>query len=95
LLDQLPLNDRLSPSLTERARKYAYHFFFRRMIPLSFMQPDIGGLYRLEIQSIHQLMPGREPGLDVICDGILQGNDFIYPAERLARNAEKILEVAL
>ena len=27
--------------------------------------------------------PERAPGLDVICDGILRGTPFVYPAERL------------
>jgi hypothetical protein len=29
------------------------------------------------------LLPGRDPGLDVLSDGILNGAPFIYPAERL------------
>jgi hypothetical protein len=65
------------------------------MIPLSFMEPHPEGLYRLEIQGIDQLLPGREPGLDVICDGILQGTEFIYPSERIAHQADgSMLEVA-
>ena len=96
LLDALPPKEGLSPRLTQRARMYAYHFFFRRMIPLSFMEPITGGLYRLEIQSIDQLQPGRELGLDVICDGILEGTEFIYPAERIASQHDgRILELAL
>jgi hypothetical protein len=27
-----------------------------------------------------------DPGLDVICDGILRGTPFIYPAEQLDGN---------
>jgi hypothetical protein len=84
LLDQLPAGERMSASITRRARIYAYHFFFRRMIPLSFMtEGGQGSPFQLDLQSIRQLLPGREPGLDVICDGILQGKEFIYPAERL------------
>jgi hypothetical protein len=92
LLDRLPFKERLNQSLTQRALKYAYHFFFRRMIHLSFMRESNGATpYRLEIQNIDQLLPGRELGLDVICDGILKGTEFIYPAERLA--AHENLEV--
>lgn len=82
LLDELPRGERLSPEVTQRARKYAYHFFFRRMIPLAFMQPT-GGTppYRLAIRSIEELRPGRSQGLDVICEGILAGTEFIYRAE--------------
>lgn len=81
LLDQLPLREGLSPELTQRARRYAYHFFFRRMIPLSFMEQ--GTPYHLAIQTLKQLLPGSEPGLDVICDGIMNGSEFIFKAERM------------
>lgn len=84
LLDGLPLDGRLSDELTQRARKYAYHFFFRRMIPLSFMRRSDGASpYRMEIESIEELRPGRDPGLDVICEGILKGAEFIYKAESI------------
>ena len=81
LLDRLPLAERLSPEMTQRARKYAYHFFFRRMIPLPFMVAPPGQPFHLEIDGLDDLLPGRHRGLDVICDGILGGSPFIYPAE--------------
>ncbi len=61
-----------------RARKYAYHFFFRRMIPLSFMEPT-GKVppYRINLPNLAGLSPGASEGLDVICDGILNRGDFI------------------
>jgi hypothetical protein len=70
-------------SLKRRARLYAYHFFFRRMIPLKFMEPTGGNPpYRLRLTALDGLAPGSSRGLDIICDGILKGEDFIYPAER-------------
>lgn len=42
ILDQLSLSERMNNKLIERARKYAYHFFFRRMIPLPQMKPTDG-----------------------------------------------------
>lgn len=82
LLDRLPLKERLSEAVTQRARKYAHHFFFRRMIPLPFVVPTSGlPLFRLELSGIDDLLPGRSVGLDVICNGILNGDEFIYPAE--------------
>lgn len=80
ILDRLPLGKRLSDAAMQRARKYAYHFFFRRMIPLPFFEP-IHPTYRLKVSTPDDLLPGRSVGLDVVCDGILNGGKFIYPAE--------------
>jgi hypothetical protein len=81
-LDRLPRPKALSEEQIRRARKYAYHFFFRRMIPLSFTKKDPKLPYRLELETLQQLMPGHDKGLDVICEGILNQTSFIYPAER-------------
>jgi hypothetical protein len=83
-LDRLPLQKRLPKEVVTRAHKYAYHFFFRRMIPLPFMRVLQGWPpYELALESLSQLQPGKSKGLDVICDGILQGKEFIYPEETL------------
>ena len=83
ILDTLPFREKLSPEKLHRARKYAYHFFFRRMIPIPFVgQGEKGGKFALRCQSLADLRPGPSRGLDVICDGILTGRPFIYPAER-------------
>jgi Capsule polysaccharide biosynthesis protein len=82
LLDELPRGRRLPEAVVRRARTYAYHFFFRRMIPLEFVRPLDGWLpYRLELERIEHCAPGRSVGLDVICDGILSGRAFVYPEE--------------
>ena len=83
LLDQLPLKQSLDEVTMQRARKYAYHFFFRRMIPLEFMEPTgTRPIYNNKLSGLQDLLPGRSKGLDIICDGILKGTDFIYPAEQ-------------
>jgi hypothetical protein len=84
ILDGLPVPGRLDEAIRRRARKYAYHFFFRRMIPLEHTAPRPGWPpYQLELADLEDLRPGRSPGLDVICAGILEGRPFIFPAERL------------
>jgi hypothetical protein len=88
ILDGLPFSDRMPAELTQRARKYAYHFFFRRMIPVPLMRESKGSsVYELDLESISQLLPGKHPGLDVICDGILKGTEFVYDAERVRKLA--------
>jgi len=79
ILDRLPFQRRMRSDDTLRARKYAYHFFFRRMIPLEFMEPTGGNPpFRINIKSIDELKSGRNRGLDLICDGILHGTEFIF-----------------
>lgn len=85
LLRRLPLKTRMEPAVVARARRYAYHFFCRRMIPLESMQPRTGWPpYRIDLpRGMDSLRPGASHGLDVVCDGILKGSEFIYPAERM------------
>ncbi len=78
ILDRLPFRERLTPSLLARARRYAYHFFFNRMIPLPFVEPKAGyPIYRLKLDSFDQLLPGASQGLDTICRGILEKGAFV------------------
>jgi hypothetical protein len=89
LLDQLPLPARMSPEQVQKARRYAYHFFFRRSIPLEMMKQTTGWPpYELEFDRLEDLRPGKSLGLDVICDGILAGSQFIYPAELQTATSE-------
>ena len=40
-----------APAQLARARRYAYHFFFNRMIPLPFIEPKAGyPIYRLKLE---------------------------------------------
>ena len=78
ILDRLPFEERLGPEQLTRARRYAYHFFFNRMIPLPFIDPKAGyPIYRLKLDRLEQLLPGQSPGLDTICDGILGNSPFV------------------
>lgn len=82
VLERLPLGQRMPQEQVRRARQYAYHFFFRRMIPLQFMAPTGDDpVFMPIVSSAVDLMPGRSVGLDVILDGILEGTPFVYPAD--------------
>lgn len=81
-LDQLPFKEGLTGDKLIRARKYAYHFFFRRMIPLEFTtEAQNASEFKLKDLQVSDLLPGKSKGLDIICEGILTGSEFIYPAE--------------
>jgi hypothetical protein len=91
ILDRLPFAGRLDAGQLARARRYAYHFFFNRMIPLPFIAPKAGyPIYRLKLDRLDQLMPGQTPGLDTICDGILGKGSFVH-REKPAKASELVL----
>jgi hypothetical protein len=75
LLDKLP-TERMPSADMERARKYAYHFFFRRMIDFPFITSPAKFEYEIDVKSLSDLGQGVHTGLDVICDGILKGSPF-------------------
>lgn len=83
ILDGLPLAEgRLSAETAREARKYAFHFFLRRMIPVRSIEPTEGRApFRVAVSGLRDLEPGRDPGLDLICEGILGGREFVYPSE--------------
>ena len=92
ILSELPFKERLASRQLARARQYAYHFFFNRMIPLGFIDPKAGyPIYRLKLDRLQQLLPGASDGLDTICEGILARRPFVMHADektaRLARAA--------
>jgi hypothetical protein len=85
ILDQLPFRERLGAAQLARARRYAYHFFFNRMIPLPFIDPKAGyPIYRLKLDRLQELLPGASMGLDTICDGILAKRPFVLHASEPA-----------
>jgi hypothetical protein len=54
------------------------------MIPLEHVTATKGTApYRIGRTGLSSLVPGASVGLDIVCDGILSGTPFIYPAEQL------------
>lgn len=85
VLDKLPFKQRMSADQVRRARMYAYNYYFRRSIPVRATVPIKGWPpIKIDVQSLHDLMPGADLGLDVICSGILYETEFSYPAEEVA-----------
>jgi hypothetical protein len=77
-LELLPFGKRLPADQQEMALRYANHFFFRRMLELPFVEPTAGpARYRIALNNLQDLAPGRWPGLDAICSGILENTPFV------------------
>lgn len=96
LLRSLPLGRRLEGEQLERAQKYAFHFFFRRMIPIELVEPTRHGepKYTIAVSDRAQLQRGRSLGLDIVCDGVLTGSPFVFPAETVRRADEAEIATA-
>lgn len=81
ILARLPFGRRLDADMHELALRYAHHFFFGRMLELPFVEPVAGPRrFRVVINGAADLAPGRWPGLDVICSGILECTPFVADA---------------
>ena len=79
MLATLPFNQRLDAETTKRAEAYAYHFFFRRMIPLPGLDRARlqGAPYEISITGLEMLEPHGNAALDSVCDGIFTGMPFV------------------
>ena len=80
ILSGLPFARRLDRARRETALAYARHFFFSRMIPIESVEPAPGARrFTVAVDGLDALRPGRDPGLDLICDGIATGSPFVVP----------------
>jgi hypothetical protein len=78
VLFRLPTRRTMNDDIVERARIYAYHLFFRRMIPVKFARKHRYLVpFAYEVSSLAALASGADPGLEIICDGILSGSPFV------------------
>ena len=55
----------------ELARRYAYYVFFRQSLPLSAFDVFDWDVTRINLGRLADLAPGRDAGMDAICNGIL------------------------
>lgn len=79
LLDSIPDLPRNSLEMIERAKKFAYHLFFRRMIDFPLFSRGCFSIHdaKLQFQHLKELLPGKNCNLDTICEGILNGSPFV------------------
>jgi hypothetical protein len=64
------------------ARRLAYLYWFRTIIPLQFFARDSRGrITYFTLDSLEDLRPGRNPYLDLIANGVLRGDDIVLPRE--------------
>lgn len=61
----------------EAARRYAHLFFFTAPVPSPGVDEHVPGLARITVGDLAELAPGADAAVDRICDGILEGGDFL------------------
>lgn len=88
LLDNLPTLQRNRPESIERAKRYAYHYFFRRLIPFKAVINPRGFECSISIQHLHDLDPGKDPWLDFINERLLTGKPFVHDGVADAEGAK-------
>ena len=69
----------------EFARRYAFTFFFRCMVPFPAVKTVEGHAAQVPDDQ-HQLLPGQDPYLDFVCERILDGRDFVLPESLALRD---------
>jgi hypothetical protein len=93
MLASLPFRKRLDDERTVRAQKYAYHFFFRRMIPMPGLKRGgvRGAPYEITPMKPESFAPGTYASLDCVVSGILDGTPFAL--EKSKQDAASILDI--
>jgi hypothetical protein len=67
----------LNGDSADLAQKYAHLFFLRRTFPASVVNEPVYAQGRLAYSALDDLNVGKNRTLDVICDGILTGSEFV------------------
>jgi hypothetical protein len=70
----------------DRARRYAYLFFFRAPYVGLGVQEHIRGLVRLTARTVDDLRPGASPDLDRLCQSVLDGRGFMPASDNFERS---------
>lgn len=73
--------DGLTSQELELARRYAFAFFFRAMIPFPTVTRHLSAAVDAMVTSAAEIQPGADPYLDFICDRIIDGGHFDLPDE--------------
>jgi capsule polysaccharide export protein KpsC/LpsZ len=67
----------LSEEQRRLARQYAYSFFIQRQVPFPVVKNPNSAWWEFQFDKRKLLLPGNDPFVDLICDRILDGQDFV------------------
>ncbi len=79
LLDSIEKLGKLSPEKIKLARKYAYHFFFRRCMKLNSLDKVENKYPPFELKKnfVENFLKGNDEGLNIACDAIINDKPAI------------------
>ncbi|MBL8868313.1 MAG: hypothetical protein JNK90_00910 [Planctomycetaceae bacterium] len=77
LLDDIPQIPRLSDSQFALAKKYAYHFYFRRQIDFGLFEEGSGRWGRFTFTDLSKLLVGSNKNLDTICSRLISREEIV------------------
>jgi hypothetical protein len=63
------------------ARQYLHLFFLRYHVTMGWTTSPLLPPYQLGLTSMDDLLPGRNPALDLVCDGILNRRQIVLPRQ--------------
>ena len=66
------------------ARRYAYAVYLQRRIPINTAEGQTG-YTPLDPEKFHLLFPGNDEVMDMICDRIMNGGDYILDEDMIGR----------
>lgn len=72
---------KLSENQIDIALRYAFFYLYRTKIPLEFYKAKMFKLNKLTIKSFDELLPGKNPYLDIVIEGILNNNPIVLTRE--------------
>ena len=61
------------------ARRYAYTIYFRKSLPFEAIDVDGWTPKAIALEDLGELAPGFFPGVDALCEGILNGAPLALP----------------
>jgi hypothetical protein len=69
----------LPAGVRDRARRYCHLFYLRYHVPMGWTTSPLEPPFELLLRSLDDLQPRQNAALDVVCDGILRGEQILLP----------------
>jgi len=85
LLEDMDTVKPLTVEQTTLAKKYAYSYFIQRQIPLNIINKAQGHWGDIDTDRLDELLPGKDPVLDKLCESIVNGQRVILGEEILEK----------